>query len=46
MASFQADGRMYDGRGVEPDVIVLPTATDWIGKGDSVLDAALERLRR
>lgn len=46
MASFQADGKLYDGRGVEPDVVVNPTPTDFIGTTDSVLDEALKRLRR
>jgi hypothetical protein len=45
MASFQRDGRLYDGRGVEPDVMVRPQPSDWIGKSDSVLDAALKHLR-
>jgi hypothetical protein len=45
MASFQASGLLYDGRGIEPDVEALPTATDLIGKTDTVLDAARERLR-
>jgi hypothetical protein len=46
MASFQPDGKLYDGRGVEPDVEVKPKATDFIGKTDSVLEAALRRLRK
>ncbi|HZN62107.1 MAG TPA: S41 family peptidase [Planctomycetota bacterium] len=46
MASFQPDGRLYDGRGVEPDVEVKPRSTDLVGASDSVLDAALKRLLR
>lgn len=46
MASFQADGKLYDGRGVEPDVVLMLKATDFIGKTDSVLDEALKRLKR
>jgi C-terminal processing protease CtpA/Prc len=45
MASFQPDGKLYDGRGVEPDVEVKPRATDFIGKTDTVLDAAVKKLR-
>ena len=45
MASFQPDGKLYDGNGVAPDVLVEPTATDWIGRTDTMLEAALKRLR-
>jgi len=44
MASFRPDGRLYDGRGVEPDVRVAPRPTDLLGRTDSVLDEALRRL--
>lgn len=40
MASFQPDGKLYDGNGVQPDVIIEPIPTDFIGKTDSVLQAA------
>ena len=46
MASFRPNGKMYDGNGIEPDVVVEPIATDYIGKTDSVLDAAIERLKK
>jgi C-terminal processing protease CtpA/Prc len=45
IASYRPDGKLYDGRGVEPDVEVKPVPTDLIGRTDSVLDAALKRLR-
>ncbi|MFQ5844717.1 MAG: S41 family peptidase [Planctomycetota bacterium] len=45
MASFRADGRAIDGNGIQPDVIVEPVATDLIGRTDTVLEAALSRLR-
>ena len=45
MASFRADGRLYDGRGVDPDVRVLPQPHDFTGASDAVLEAALKRLR-
>jgi C-terminal processing protease CtpA/Prc len=44
MASFQSDGRLYDGRGVEPDLLVQPAANDWAGKADTALNAAMKRL--
>jgi len=45
MASFRADGSLYDGAGVAPDVEVKPEATDFIGRTDAQLDAALARLK-
>jgi len=46
MASFRPDGRLYDGRGVEPDVAVQPVATDFIEQGtDTQLDAAIDHIR-
>ena len=46
MASFQPGGKLYDGNGVHPDVIVEPTPGDWIGRSDSMLDAAVARIRK
>ena len=44
MASFRPDGRLYDGRGIEVDVEVLPAPGDFlIGGGDAQLKAALKR---
>jgi len=44
MASFRPDGRLYDGRGIEVDVEVLPDPGDFlIGGGDAQLEAALKR---
>ncbi len=40
MASFQPTGRLYDGNGVEPDVVAAPTLDDVVGETDSVLDQA------
>jgi hypothetical protein len=45
MASYLPDGTLYDGRGVEPDVRLEPEPGDFVGRGDSVLEAALLRLR-
>ncbi|MFI4896218.1 MAG: S41 family peptidase [Phycisphaerales bacterium JB059] len=45
MASFQPDGRLYDGNGVRPDVVVERRARDLLrGGGDRQLERALERL--
>jgi hypothetical protein len=45
MASFQPDGKLYDGNGVKPDIEVKPARGNWIGKGDVQLDKALELLK-
>jgi hypothetical protein len=46
MASFRPDGELYDGRGVAPDVVVLPSASDLLEDGtDTVLDSALALAR-
>lgn len=42
MASFLVDGRLMDGTGVVPDVLVRPSVTDFARKTDTVLEAALE----
>ena len=46
MASFAMDGQTYDGNGVRPDVVVASRLSDEVvGGTDTVLDAALDRLR-
>lgn len=45
MASFQPDGKLYDGRGIEPDVEACPEPSDLIGRTDTVLDGAVQKLR-
>ena len=45
MASFRPNGKLYDGRGIEPDVVVNPDAGYWIGRSDPALKEALRRLR-
>ena len=45
MASFRPDGKLYDGNGIQPDIVVKPARGDWIGKGDAQLDKALELLK-
>lgn len=45
MASFQPDGRLFDGNVIEPDIVRWPTLGDLAGETDTQLDAALEVLR-
>lgn len=44
MASYRADGRLFDGNGVQPDVRISPIPVYFIGKADNVMDAAKELL--
>jgi hypothetical protein len=47
MASFRANGRLYEGAGVQPDVALEAKPSDFLaGGGDSVLEAAVSRLRK
>lgn len=46
MASFQASGMLFDGRGVQPDMVVAPEPEDFlIGGGDAQLVAAIRQIR-
>jgi hypothetical protein len=46
MASFQISGRLHDGNGTQPDVVVPPAPEYFLSGGeDNVLQAALARLR-
>ena len=46
MASFRADGELFDGKGVEPDVMLSVRPTDFLrDQGDSMLEEALNRLK-
>jgi hypothetical protein len=44
MASFQPDGRLFDGHGVSPDVLVEPAPEYSIGGADPVLAEAVRRI--
>lgn len=45
MASFRHTGQLYDGAGVEPDLVVEARETDYlVGGTDAVLEAALQKL--
>lgn len=45
MVSYQPNGKLYEGNGIEPDVTIEPIPTDFIGKTDSILEAAIEYLQ-
>ena len=45
-AKFRPSGEPFDGLGVPPDVEMEATPHDRMGKSDSVLNAALQRLIR
>ena len=42
MASFQPNGKLYDGNGIQPDILIEPVVTDFIGRTDTFLDRAIE----
>jgi len=44
MASFQADGKLFDRNGVQPDVVVEPVPEYYIGGRDNVLEEAVTRI--
>lgn len=41
MASFQPSGKLYDGHGVDPDLVIEPSPGFFIGKDDPVLERAI-----
>jgi hypothetical protein len=45
IASFQPSGLLFESRGVQPDIVIAPKATDLTGATDTILDAALKHLR-
>jgi C-terminal processing protease CtpA/Prc len=45
MVSFQADGRLVDGNGVRPDVVVEAAPEYYIGGRDNVLEEGVRRVR-
>jgi len=43
MASFQKDGRLFDGNGVQPDIVVEPVPEYFLKNGpDHVLEKAIQ----
>lgn len=44
MASFRANGELFDGQGIQPTIISQPTINDIIGESDTVLEQAIDYL--
>jgi C-terminal processing protease CtpA/Prc len=42
MVSFQPNGQLYDGNGIQPDIFAEAVPTDFIGEADTVLDTAIK----
>jgi len=42
MVSFRPNGQLYDGNGIQPDIVIESVPTDFIGKTDTVLDTAIK----
>ncbi|MVM34007.1 hypothetical protein GO755_28495 [Spirosoma sp. HMF4905] len=45
MASFQANGRLFDGHGVQPDIVLEAEPAYYIGGSDRVLEKAVSLLK-
>ncbi|HJU74523.1 MAG TPA: S41 family peptidase [Gemmatimonadaceae bacterium] len=46
MASFRVNGKLYDGYGIEPDIVAPPSLSDVTGRTDSQLQAAMDHIRK
>ena len=46
MASFQADGSLFDGNGIRPDVVIEPVPEYYIGGRDLALEEAVRRIKK
>jgi hypothetical protein len=44
MVSFQSSGALYEGQGIQPDVLIEPTITDCLRKTDLTLEAAVRHI--
>jgi hypothetical protein len=44
-AKFRPNGKLYDGTGIPPDLFMAATPQDLVGETDTVLDAAVRRLK-
>ena len=44
MASFRSSGLLYEGRGIQPDIVIEPEPGYFIGQSDATLEAAIEVL--
>jgi C-terminal processing protease CtpA/Prc len=45
MASFRSNGLLYEGRGIQPDIVMEPEPGYFIGQSDATLQAAIKVLR-
>jgi hypothetical protein len=45
MASFRPNGLLYEGRGIQPDIVMVPEAGYFIGQSDATLQTAITLLR-
>ena len=45
MASFQADGKLFDGNGITPDIVVVQGPEYFIGGKDKALDRAMNWIK-
>jgi len=45
MVSFQADGKLFDGNGITPDILIVPIPEYFIGGKDNALLAALNWIK-
>jgi len=46
MASFQPNGQLYDGNGVQPDIVVDKTMAEVLGEEDAIMETALKHLQK
>ncbi len=44
-AKFRGNGKLYDTKGIAPDIVMEATREDRFGASDSVLAAAVQRLK-
>jgi len=46
IVSFRPDGKLFDGNGIEVDVMSMPAPGDFLGHSDAVLDRAVEWIKQ
>ena len=46
MVSFQADGKLFDGNGIYPDILLEPVPEYYIGGRDNILEEAVKQIKR
>ncbi|MFV1975197.1 MAG: S41 family peptidase [Candidatus Scalindua sp.] len=45
MASFRPNGKLFDGRGIDVDILIEPAPGDFLGKSDAAMEKAVEWLK-